>query len=250
MADYQTDVAEVIRTAGQQGVQRIITLGIDLPSSQKAVELAQTYPEVYATVGIHPHAAETAGPEAYHELRRLAAAPKVLAFGEIGLDYVKHYAPVEVQRRAFAEQLDLAKDLNLPLVIHDREAHDDTLALLQAKGPFPQGGVMHCFSGDLALAEKILAQGLYISIPGVVTFNKATAMHEVAKKIPLESLLMETDGPFLAPVPFRGKVNRPEYLLYTAAMIAKLRGISLDELAQQTTRNAQRLFGFTAHEPL
>jgi TatD DNase family protein len=246
MLDSQADLAEVIRTARQHGVQCMITIGIDLPSSQRAVELAQEYPEVYATVGIHPHAAQTATPEIYAHLRTLAKAPKVVGFGEIGLDYVKQYAPVDVQRQAFAEQLDLAKQLHLPLVIHDREAHEDTLDLLEQKGPFPQGGVMHCFSGDLALAQQVLALGLHLSIPGVVTFNKASAMQEVAQKIPLEYLLVETDAPFLAPVPFRGKSNRPEYLLYTAAKIATLRGLSLDQLARQTTHNAQTLFGLTS----
>ena len=170
---------------------------------------------------------------------------QVVGFGEIGLDYAKKYSPKDVQLRVFVQQLDLAKDLQLPLIIHDREAHEDTICLLREKGPFPKGGVMHCFSGDTALAHQVLDLGLYISIPGIVTFPNASMMREAVRAVPLERLLLETDGPFLAPVPFRGKRNQPEYLLRTAAAVAEIKGVSLDDVAQQTTKNAEKLFSLT-----
>jgi TatD DNase family protein len=171
--------------------------------------------------------------------------PKVVAYGEIGLDYVKQYAPNDVQLEHYARQVDLAKKMQLPVVIHDREAHDDILSILNEKAPFSRGGVMHCFSGDWHLAQKVLDMGFIISIPGVVTFNKATSMQKVAQKIPLDKLIIETDAPFLAPEPLRGKKNFPEYVLYTARRIADLRGLSLEELASATTQNARKIFTIT-----
>jgi TatD DNase family protein len=242
MADYQADLEEVVATARRCGVTRIITIGIDLASSRRAVELAAQYEGVYASIGIHPHDAAAADEAVFRQLVELAVKPKVVGFGEIGLDYAKKYAPVDVQLAVFARQLDLAKELRLPLIIHDREAHEDTLRLLRDKGPFPAGGVMHCFSGDTNLARQVLELNFYLSIPGVVTFKKAEAMQQVVREVPIDRLLLETDGPFLAPVPFRGKCNRPEYLLHTAAAVATLKGLSLDEIARQTTLNAEKLF--------
>lgn len=242
MADYQADLEEVLAGASRCGVTRIITIGIDLASSSRAVELAQGYEGVHAAVGIHPHDAESADEETFRRLTELAAAPKVVGYGEIGLDYAKNYSPKDVQLRVFARQLELAKELRLPLIIHDRDAHEDTLRLLRNKGPFPQGGVMHCFSGDAGLARQVLDVGFYISIPGIVTFPNAAAMREAVQEVPLDRLLLETDGPFLAPVPFRGKRNLPQYLLHTAAAVAELKGVSLDEIARQTTVNAEKLF--------
>ncbi|MCI5157090.1 MAG: TatD family deoxyribonuclease, partial [Candidatus Electrothrix sp. AUS1_2] len=186
--------------------------------------------------------AEEGDDAAYRQLKDLAGSDKVVAYGEIGLDYAKQYAPAERQRREFARQLELAKELQLPVIIHDRDAHEDTVQIIKEHGPFPVGGVMHCFSGDTAFAHQVLDLGLYISIPGIVTFKNALELQKVAQEIPLDRMLLETDGPFLTPAPFRGKRNRPEYLLYTAAMVAELRGISIDEVACQTTRNTGRLF--------
>lgn len=242
MADYQDDLDKVIDSARKCGVTRIITIGIDLASSRRAVELAAQYDGVCASIGIHPHDAAEADEEVFHQLAELAALPKVVGFGEIGLDYAKKYAPVEVQLAAFARQLDLVNGLNLPVIIHDRDAHDDTLRLLREKGPLPRGGVMHCFSGDAELARQVLELGLYISIPGIVTFPNAAIMRQAVQEVPLDRLLLETDGPFLSPLPFRGRRNLPEYLLHTAAAVAELKGISLDELARQTTHNAEKLF--------
>ncbi len=246
MAEYQADLPEVIASARRCGVTRIITIGIDLASSRRAVELAAHHEGVYAAVGIHPHDADKAGEDVFCQLRELAAAPKVVGFGEIGLDYAKNYSPKEAQLRAFTRQLDLAKELSLPLIIHDREAHDDCLRLLREKGSFPRGGVMHCFSGDSALARQVLELGFYLSIPGIVTFPKAETLRQVVRELPPDRLLLETDGPFLAPVPFRGKCCRPEHLVHTAATVAELQGLSLAELAQQTTLNAEKLFSLPA----
>ena len=170
----------------------------------------------------------------------------MVAIGEIGLDYVKQYAPPEVQRRAFADQLNLARDLALPVVIHDREAHADCLDLLSKAGPLPRGGVMHCFSGDSRLALEVIDLGLLVSIPGVVTFNNAADLREVVRATDLDHLLLETDGPFLAPVPRRGKRNEPKLLLYTAQVVADLKQVSLAEVARATTANAVRLFRLPA----
>jgi TatD DNase family protein len=246
MADYQTDLDQVIAGASRCGVTRIITIGIDLASSGRAVKLAQCHEGVHAAVGIHPHDADAADEEAFRRLTELAASTKVVGFGEIGLDYAKNYSAKDVQLRVFARQLELAKELGLPLIIHDRDAHEDTLRLLREKGPFPQGGVMHCFSGDAELARQVLDLGFHVSIPGIVTFPNAATMREAVQEAPLDRLLLETDGPFLAPAPFRGKRNLPQYLLHTAAAVAELKNISLDALAKQTTVNAEKLFALNS----
>jgi len=242
MEASQDDIDDIIRSAEQCRVHTIITIGIDLASSQRAVELADTYPGVYASVGIHPHSAEEGDDDVYQQLKELATSKKVVAYGEIGLDYAKQYAPVECQRVEFTRQLEFAKELELPVIIHDREAHEDTVQIIREQGSFPASGVMHCFSGDTAFARQVLDLGLYISIPGIVTFKNALELQKVAQEIPLDRMLLETDGPFLTPAPFRGKRNRPEYLLYTAAMVAELRGISIDEVARQTSLNTKQLF--------
>jgi TatD DNase family protein len=237
-------VDAVIRTATTNGVTGIITVGIDPDSSQQATAIARRFPGVWATVGIHPHHAAEAGPAQYAKLAALAAdkGNKVVGYGEIGLDYARNYAPAEVQKKAFSAQLGLARELGLPVIIHDRDAHADTLRLLRDNSPFPAGGVLHCFSGDGVFARQVMELGFYVSIPGIVTFSKSAVLQQVARGIPLERMLLETDGPFLAPVPFRGKTNRPEYLVYTAQKIAELREILLSEVARQTSRNAVALF--------
>lgn len=242
MEAYQSDLDEVIQSAVRHGIKRIITIGIDYPSSKKAIALSSRYPNVFATIGFHPHDAQQATPAALQKLAGLASHRSVVGYGEIGLDYVKNYAPRDVQRKVFSAQLHLAKELGLPVVIHDREAHDDVCALIRSAGPFPQGGVMHCFSGDRQLAEKVIDLGFYISIPGVATFANAHILHEVIRAIDLRHLLLETDGPYLAPVPFRGKRNEPKLILYTAQKVAELKHVSLDEVAKATTANTVRLF--------
>lgn len=245
MKPYRHAPETVIRDAAQWGVTRIITIGIDLESSRMAVELARRFPGIWASIGIHPHNVADVDGETYDRLRQLAADKnnKVAGYGEIGLDFAKNYAPRETQIAHFERQLDIARELHLPLIIHDRDAHEETMNILKSRGPFPAGGVMHCFSGDIALARRVMELGLYISIPGIVTFNNSEDMQQVAREIPLERMIIETDGPFLPPVPYRGKPNKPEYIIYTAQKIADLRGISLDEVARATTRNAETLFG-------
>ncbi len=247
MADYRDDLGQVVERAARHGVTGIVTIGIDLASSRQAVAIAERFTTVRATVGIHPHHADDVDRTTLDALAELAERYRqhVVGFGEIGLDYVKRHATPERQRSALIQQLGLAKELKLPIAIHDREAHDDCLKLLQSEGPFEQGGVMHCFSGDLKFARIILDTNLHISIPGIVTFKSARDLQAVAAHIPLDRLLVETDGPFLAPVPFRGKRNEPLYTLYTAAAIANLQGVELSEIAGRTSENARRLFACT-----
>lgn len=244
MAAYKTDLNDVIFRAQNAGVSKIVTIGIDLQSSEKAIELASQYNCVYATVGVHPHDAKDFNSETEKKLRQLALQDKVVAYGETGLDFVKEYSPKEIQLDVFKWQVLIAKDLHLPLIIHDRETHEHIYQILKENGPFPEGGVIHCFSGDASDARRFIELGFLISIPGVVTFNKAELLQNAVYEIPLESLLIETDGPFLAPVPKRGKRNEPSYVLYTAAKVAELKGISLDELVTQTTLNAIKIFKF------
>ena len=242
MSAYAADFEAVLSRAPAAGGSRIISVGIDLASSRRAIGLAEQHAGIYATVGVHPHNVAELGAGDYAELRGLCAHPKVVAYGEIGLDYVKNYAPVALQKEHFIRQVALAKELQLPLVVHDREAHEDIMEILEGAGPFPAGGVMHCFSGDGVFARRVLALGFHISIPGVVTFAKAEMLQEAVREIPLASLILETDGPFLAPVPYRGKRNEPRLLLFTAQKVAELKGISLEEVARQTTINAVQLF--------
>ncbi len=247
MNSYEDDLDTLLNRAQAHGVRSIISIGIDEQSSIAAVTLAHKYPFVKATVGIHPHDVEQIDEGSYSRLKKLVLdnREQVVGYGEIGLDYAKNYSPKAIQLQSFEEQLCLAKELSLPVIIHDREAHDDCLSLLQNAAPFSQGGVMHCFSGDMKLAEKVLALGFYISIPGVVTFKNGLNLQEVASAIPLESMLLETDGPFLSPVPYRGKRNEPAYVAYTAHKIAELRGISIEEVAKQTSKNTLNLFQYS-----
>lgn len=248
MDDYAGNLDEVIHSAAGNGVKQIITIGIDLASSDAAVALARRYTDVWATVGMHPHNAAANDRETLDRIARLVEDPKnkVVGYGEIGLDFAKKYAPEDSQVKAFSTQLGLAKALDLPVIIHDRDAHRETMEILKRFAPFPAGGVMHCFSGDLELAGQVIELGFHISIPGIVTFNKAEMLQQVAREMPIDRMILETDGPFLAPVPYRGRTNRPEYLIYTAQKIADLRSIALDEVASRTTRNAQHLFQIKA----
>jgi TatD DNase family protein len=238
------DLEKTVASAHSCGIEYIVTIGIDYKSSIKAVEIAQRFKNVSATIGIHPHDAESADRKVYEKLSLLTEQleNKIVGYGEIGLDYVKNYSPRDIQLKQFVYQLNLAKDLNLPVIIHDREAHEDTLRILRETAPFPAGGVMHCFSGDTELARQVLELDFHISIPGVVTFKNAAGLRNVVYEIPLDKLLLETDGPFLTPVPFRGKPNRPEYLIYTALKVAEIRDIPFSEVAEATTKNAKQLF--------
>ncbi|HBT96411.1 MAG TPA: hydrolase TatD [Desulfobulbaceae bacterium] len=244
MDDYADDLDAVLARAKTAGVEKIITIGIDLASSRQALALARKYPMLKATVGIHPHDTSTASDTDWEGLLSLVAdgGDAIVGWGEIGLDYAKNHSPQAIQRRQFAHQLELAARARLPVIIHDRDAHDDTLAILTASPARGHGGVLHCFSGDWSFAKKVLDLGLYISLSGVVTFKNAAALQEVAAKIPLDRLLLETDGPFLAPHPYRGKRNEPAWVVKTAEHIAQVRGIPVTELAAATRDNTSRLF--------
>lgn len=232
----------VLRTARKAGVNPLITIGIDIPSSQAAIRLAELHPDIYATVGVHPHHAAGLADNDYDMLKAMAAHPKVVAIGEIGLDYVKEYSPASIQRDHYLKQIRLAGSLEKPLVIHDREAHRDILTILAGEKLGSAGGVMHCFSGDTALARNVLDLGLMISLPGIVTYNNAEPLREVARYLPLDRMLLETDAPFLAPVPLRGRQNQPAYMLHTLAYIAALRQLPIRELAMITADNTRKLF--------
>ncbi|MBU0665545.1 MAG: TatD family hydrolase [Proteobacteria bacterium] len=244
MDAYQDDLETILEQAYQNNIRTIISVGIDEKSSRQAIFLAAKYTMVKATIGIHPHDVAHIQPQTFDILADLAEknSKDIVGYGEIGLDYVKNYTPADIQRTHFRSQLSLANELKLPVIIHDREAHDDILRILREAAPYKYGGVMHCFSGNMTLARQVLDLGFHISIPGVVTFKNATDLQKVAREAPLTSLLLETDGPFLSPVPQRGKRNEPTFLLYTAQMIADLRDIPINEVARQTSANAMRLF--------
>lgn len=246
MTAYSADLDQVLDRALVSHIKRIVTIGIDLSSSRDAVAIAQKYQQISATIGIHPHDVDNLKHSDYTELERLYAdhAKHIVGFGEIGLDYVKQHSDPSRQREHFQRQLDLAHRLELPVIVHNREADDDTLQILQAAKPLEFGGIMHCFSGDVAFAHKVLDLGMLISIPGIVTFKNAAILHEVIRQIPLASMVLETDGPFLAPHPFRGKRNEPSYLVFTAHKIAELKNIELEQVSRQTTENAENLFKF------
>ncbi|MDA8096431.1 MAG: TatD family hydrolase [Clostridia bacterium] len=230
----------VIARAEAAGVGLIICVGSDLESSRKSVTLAQANPAIYAAVGVHPHEAAAAPPHYLDEVRRLLGEPRVVALGEIGLDYHYDFSPRPVQRQVFEAQLKLARELDCSVVIHSRKADDDTYRMLTESGVTRV--VMHCYSGDWRLAERYLELGFFISLSGVVTFPKSTETREVATRLPLDRLMLETDAPYLAPVPRRGRRNEPAYVYHTAEAVASIRGVSLDEIAQQTTANAREFF--------
>ncbi len=235
------DPGGAVQRAHSQGVSQIITIGIDPKSSAAAVALAGSLDSVYATVGIHPHDAQEASRENLDELISLSTDPKVVAWGEIGLDFVKNYCPKDTQFQAFQTQLDIASSLSLPIVIHDREAHSEVLELLEGSRNGLKG-VIHCFSGDVAFARRILDMGLHISVTGIVTFPRAEVLRQVVSYVPLDRLLLETDAPFLSPVPFRGRPNEPARVYHVAVEVARIKKRSLEEIAQCTSANARALF--------
>jgi len=235
---------EALARAEAFGVRGFVVVGVgsDLSPARAAVALAERRERAFAAVGIHPHDAVTCSPEARGELASLAARDRVVAVGEIGLDYHYDHSPRDVQRRVFAELVGLAREVHKPIVVHTREAAADTLAILESEGARDVGGVIHCFSEDRAFAERALALGFYLSFSGIVTFKKTVAIQEVAAWAPIDRILVETDSPYLAPVPNRGKPCEPAYVVHTARRVAELRGTTLEELAGVTTRNAERLF--------
>jgi TatD DNase family protein len=239
---YETDREAVMARAREAGIGSMITIGCDLSTSQAAVALAARYPFVYATVGVHPHEVKHIEDGWYNEFRRLAMDKKVVAFGEIGLDYHYNHSPQKEQRDRFREQIQLARELGLPLVIHTREAQEDTIQILKDERS-TEGGVFHCFSGDAWLAKDALDLGFYLSFSGILTFQNAGMLRDIAKTVPLDRLLIETDCPYLTPVPHRGKRNEPAFVRHVAETLAAMAFVSdLDEICRLTTENARRLF--------
>ncbi len=240
MEAFDRDREAVLERARMAGLTAIVTVGTTLPDCEKAVALAGRYAPVYAAVGIHPHEVKEIDPSAYDTLRRFAREKKVVAIGEIGLDFFYDNSPRDVQLRCFAEQLDLAEELDLPVIIHDRDAHAETLGLLrERKGRLR--GVLHCFSGDAAMARECIALGFHLSVAGPVTYPKADQLRRTVREIPLERLLIETDAPYLAPQPYRGKRNEPAYVIETARCLAKIREMPAEELMRLTAANARQL---------
>ncbi|MDA8125557.1 MAG: TatD family hydrolase [Deltaproteobacteria bacterium] len=243
MAEFDNDREAVLARAWEAGLAAIVTVGTTLPDCERAVALAERHAPVYGAVGIHPHEVKEIAAGTYERLRQLARRPKVVALGEIGLDFFYDHSPREIQLRCFGEQMALAAELKLPVIIHDREAHSETLAVMKAYAGRVRG-VLHCFSGDWAMAKECLALGYDLSIAGPVTYKKSLQLQEVARRMPLERMVVETDCPFLSPQSHRGKRNEPAYVVETATFIAGLRGIPAAEVQRQTADNARRLFGF------
>ncbi len=236
---------EAIIEAKQAGVQRMVTVSVDEPSLDFVSSMVQQFPEVYGSVGFHPHDAAELTEDLEQKIRKLALEEKkLIAIGETGLDYHYMYSSAEVQQQVFSKQLQMAVELNLPVIMHSREAETDTLNILQ-EIPVPPLGVAHSFTCSFEMAKILIEMGWYIGINGIVTFKNAEDLREVVSWLPLDRLLLETDSPFLAPTPFRGKPNKPAHIPVIATFIAELRGISLEQLSEQTSANAQRLFNFS-----
>jgi TatD DNase family protein len=240
MDAFDPDREEVMRRARDAGVGTMITIGSDLKGNIGGLDLSKKYDFIYSSVGFHPHDAKDFTEEIFGQIKLWASLPKVVAIGEIGLDYHYDNSPREVQREVFMKQLQLAKEAGLPVIIHSREAERDTLDIIRESGA--SKGVFHCFSGDMDMAGKGMAMGFSISIAGPVTFKKAKRLKEIATAIPDDYLLIETDAPYLAPEPFRGKRNEPSFLVHTAKMVAALRGVSPEDISRITTLNATHLF--------
>lgn len=249
---YDEDREVVIQRARENDVTRIINPGTDISTSQAAIQLADRYEEMYAGVALHPNSTATWSPEAIAALEQMAGHPKVVAIGEIGLDYYWDKSPKAVQHAAFEAQLKLATRLKLPVIIHNREASDDVIAVLRQWVPtLPEElkkrpGVLHSFSAPQKTADAALEMGFFLGFTGPVTFKKAEELRSIAARVPLERILVETDGPFLTPHPYRGKRNEPAYVRYVAERLAALHNMDTDSFAIQTTANAERLFGLSS----
>ncbi len=239
---YADDLAAVLDRAAQAGVAHMLAIGTGNgpPELDRAVRLSARYPQVLATVGVHPHDASKATSKTFDDLRSLMQEPRVVALGEIGLDYHYNFSPPEVQREVFLEQLHIARAAARPVIIHTREAWPETMDILRAHWA-GRGGILHCFTGNVDQAQEALALGFHLAFGGVLTFPKAESVREAARITPGDRLLLETDAPYLAPVPFRGKRNEPAYTAHTAARLAEVRSVSVAEIARLTTANFEQL---------
>ena len=247
MPDFEADRPGVIQRATDAGVSHLITIGTDIEDSRKAVSIAESHDFIYASVGIHPHDVKdiTDTDNFSDTIKHLASNKKVVALGETGLDYHYMHSPAKIQQEHFRLEINVAKSLGLPVIVHSREAKEDTLQILKEENTGTTGGVLHCFSGDMEMANKAMEMGLYISFSGVITFKKAANILDIVKLIPLDRILIETDAPFLTPVPHRGRRNEPAYVKLVAEKIAEVKDISLEELGRAVMSNASRLFKIT-----
>lgn len=243
--DFATEgVGEIVNRAKSAGVGHFLTICTEISKFPPILELARAYPFMNCTVGTHPHHAAEPGEINIkkEEIIALTRDPKVAGIGETGLDYYYKHSPPEEQQRVFATHIEAAVETNLPLIIHTRDADDDTVRIMRDAGQGKARGVMHCFSGGRKLADESLALGFYISFSGIITFKKAEELRDVVKHVPMDRILVETDSPYLAPVPHRGKRNEPSFVVHTAAMVAELKGLSAETVADQTTENFFKLF--------
>lgn len=240
--EYDEDLGEVLERCRENQVAYVVNIGTNILTSRMSVRLARKYKGIFAGIGVHPSDLESFGEQELKALRLLAAEEKVVAIGEIGLDYYRDHFPREKQQEAFRKQLVLAKQLGLPVIIHDREAHEDVLKIIKQESVGETGGIMHCFSGDWAMAKKCLDNNLLIAFGGAVTFKNSPDLKEVARRVPRDCLLLETDSPFLSPEPKRGKRNEPGNVRLVAECVAQLRDSSVEDIAYWTTHNALKLF--------
>ncbi|MBS0271219.1 MAG: TatD family hydrolase [Proteobacteria bacterium] len=245
--DYEpmsTDIEGTLKRAVDKGINGFLTICTDLSKIPVMTSIAESHENVYATAGVHPHESQKAGTSAeiFKILTEVASHTKIVGFGETGLDYYYTHSPKSVQQESFASHIEAGIESNLPLIVHTRDAEEDTIHLIKTIGKGNSRGVIHCFSGSKWLRDQALELGFYISISGIITFNKASALREIVKDVPLEKLLVETDAPFLAPEPHRGKSNQPAYLVETAKKLAELKQVAYDELCHQTTQNFLSLF--------
>jgi len=238
------EVPAILQRSRDAGVKSWITVGTDIKDSEKAVALAEQFENLYAAIGLHPHEAQSLTAEALNRLRQLAENPKVVAIGETGLDFHYNFSKQPDQIRAFVAQLKLAAELNLPVIVHSRNAFEQTMELLQQYGPADRPVVLHCFSGSAEQLRQVLARGYYVSFTGLVTFKNASGVREAARQVPLDRLMLETDCPYMSPEPMRKqKINEPALMVHTARYLAELKAVELEQLAEATTANARSFFG-------
>mgnify|MGYP000533442710 CR=1 FL=1 len=246
MAAFDDDRSEVIQRAKDNGVDYVLNVGCDIESSLRSMELAERYDFIYATAGVHPHDVKNIDNQTYNQLKQLLAHPKMIALGEIGLDFYKNYSPPDQQKEHLRKQVELSRELQKPIIIHCRDANDDTIAILSdyfPKDPSARSGIFHCFSGNIEQATRAIDYGnFWLGIGGVLTFKNAGLDH-VVKDIDLSRLVLETDSPYLAPTPYRGKRNESSYLKLIATKLAEVKNVSLEEIAQITTANSKKIFG-------
>lgn len=241
--EYGETLAKTLKNASDAGVEKIIIPGVEPEGFERIMGLTSSYDRLYGAIGIHPSEAKKWNGNSSEQIKSLAQNPKIVAVGEIGLDYYWDKTYNDLQKEVFRKQIEIAKELKKPVIVHDREAHHDTFEILKETRAKEIGVVMHCFSGSPEFALECVKEGFYIALGGVVTFKNAKKPQEVAKVVPLENLLLETDSPYLTPEPYRGKVNSPANVRIVAEAIAKLKNISFEEVEKQTTLNAKRLFG-------